>query len=207
MSHRASTPSATAPHGEATPPHTCPVWLGFLLANPLRRLFESPTTLVLPLVRPGDHVLELGPALGFFTLPVAEAIGPTGKLVCVDVQQGMLTRLRKRLDKRGLVDRAELRLCTQQDLGLDDQRQRCDLVLAIHVVHETASPAATIAALAGCVKPGGTLLLVEPAGHCSRDVFASETAAAASAGLLRIDHPRAEGRKLLTLWKRPEEPV
>jgi hypothetical protein len=41
--------------------HTCPVWIGYLLASPVRRLFESPGKMVLPLVRPGDRVLELGP--------------------------------------------------------------------------------------------------------------------------------------------------
>jgi ubiquinone/menaquinone biosynthesis C-methylase UbiE len=113
----------------------------------------------------------------------------------------MLTRLGKRLDKRGLLDRVELRQCTHQDLGLDGQR--CDLALALHVVHETVSPAATMAALARCLHPGGQLLLVEPPGHCSPELFQTEVAAAEAAGLSRTPHPRAEGRKRLALWKKP----
>ena len=186
---------------EAHPAHTCPVWIGVLLASPVRRLFENPGKLVLSLIKPGDCVLELGPALGFFTLPVAKAVGPTGKVVCVEVQERMLTRLGKRLDKRGLLDRVELRQCTHQDLGLDGQR--CDLALALHVVHETVSPAATMAALARCLNPGGQLLLVEPPGHCSPELFQTEVAAAEAAGLVRTPHPRAEGRKRLALWKKP----
>ena len=186
---------------EAHPAHTCPVWIGVLLASPVRRLFENPGKLVLSLIKPGDCVLELGPALGFFTLPVAKAVGSTGKVVCVEVQERMLTRLGKRLDKRGLLDRVELRQCTHQDLGLDGQR--CDLALALHVVHETVSPAATMAALARCLNPGGQLLLVEPPGHCSPELFQTEVAAAEAAGLSRTPHPRAEGRKRLALWKKP----
>ncbi len=146
---------------------------------------------------------KLGPALGFFTLPVAKAVGATGKVVCVEVQKSMLASLDKRLEKRGLRDRAELRLSTHQDLGLHDQRESCDLVLAIHVVHETVFPAATVTTLSRCLKPGGQLLLIEPSGHCSRELFQTEIAAAEQAGLVRTAHPRCEGRKLLALLKRP----
>jgi len=188
---------------ERKPVHTCPVWIGHLLASSLRRVFENPATMVLPLLKPKDRVLELGPALGFFTLPVAEALGPDGRLVCVDVQEGMLRRLHRRLEKRGLTGRTELRQCTHEDLGLADLEGTCDLVLALHVIHETVSPAETIKALARCLKPGGRLLLVEPPGHCSPAVFQSEVEAAGAAGLERTPHPRVEGRKNLALWQRP----
>jgi ubiquinone/menaquinone biosynthesis C-methylase UbiE len=188
---------------ESKPTHTCPVWLGRLLASPLRRLLENPAKLVLPLVGPDTQVLELGPAMGFFSLPVAQALGRDGKLICVDVQEGMLTRLRRRLEKRGLAARTELRLCTQDNLGLADLEGRCDLVLALHVVHETAAPAETIRALARCLKAGGRLLLIEPPGHCSPEVFQSEVDAALGAGLQRTPHPFAEGRKNLMLWMKP----
>ena len=147
-------------------------------------------------------MLELGPALGFFTLPIAEALGPDGKLVCVDVQEGMLRRLQGRLEKRGLAGKTELRQCTYDDLGLADLEGTCDLVLALHVVHETVAPAETFKALARCLKSGGLLLLVEPPGHCSPAVFQSEVEAAEAAGLKRTPHPRAEGRKNLALWRR-----
>ena len=190
------------PQGQARPTHTCPVWLGYLLANPLRRLVESPDKLVLPLVKPGDRVLELGPGLGFFTLPLAGAVGPSGKVVCVDVQQGMLDRLGRRLRKRGLAEHVELRLCGQDDFGLASERERCDLALAIHVVHETTSPAATLGTLAACLRPGGQLLLVEPPGHVSRKTWQGEVSVLEQTGLVRVPHPRVEGRKLLALWRK-----
>lgn len=146
------------------------------------------------------RVLELGPAMGFFSLPVAQAIGPTGRLFCVDVQDGMLKRLRRRIEKRAFDDRAELRLCSPTDLGLDDLQGACDLVLAVHVVHETSNPVATMTALARCLKPGGQLLLIEPPGHCAPELFQAEVVAADKAALVRVAHPRAEGRKNLALW-------
>jgi len=185
------------------PAHTCPVWIAYLLASPVRRMLESPADLVLSLLKPGQRVLELGPGLGFFTVPVARALQSTGKLVCVDVQQAMLERLGKRLVKRGLRDRVELRLCRQSDLGLAEERERCDLALAMHVLHETPEPAVTVRVLASCLKPGGQLLMVEPAGHCAQEVWQAENAAAEQAGLVRRPHPRCARRKLLALWQKP----
>jgi SAM-dependent methyltransferase len=190
------------PHDMIPKNHTCPVWLGYLLASPIRRLFENPAKMVLPLVEPGQRILELGPGLGFFTMPLAKAVGTDGKVACVDVQAGMLERLGKRLAKRGLQDRVELRRCGQDDLGLDDVKESFDVATAIHVVHETPSPGNTMRALAASLKKGGQLLLVEPPGHCSREMWNDEASAAERAGLVRVPHPSLEGRRMLSLWRK-----
>ncbi len=183
-------------------PHTCPVWIAHLLASPLRRLIENPDTLLLPLVRTGDKIVELGPGLGFFTVPVARAVGERGQVVCLDIQSAMLAKLGKRLAKRGLGGRVELRQCSATDLGLARDPERLDLALALHVLHETPSPAAALSALADSLKPGGHLLMVEPPGHCSLAVWQSELEAAERTGLVRVRHPVLEGRKMLALWQK-----
>lgn len=189
-------------HASSPEIHACPVWIGYLLASPLRRLFENPAKVVLPLVQPGQRILELGPGLGFFTVPLAKAVGPDGKVVCVDVQAGMLDRLGRRLAKRGLQGRVELRQCGPDDLGLDDVRGSFDVALALHVVHETPSPGQTVRALAASLKPDGQLLLVEPPGHCKRELWNDESNAAEQSGLVRVPHPSLEGRKMLALWRK-----
>lgn len=195
--------ATTDRHHDSTPkPHTCPVWLGYLLASPIRKLLENPAKLVVTLVQPGQRILELGPGLGFFTMPLAKAVGPDGKVVCVDVQAGMLERLGKRLAKRGLQGRVELRQCGHDDLGLDDVQGSFDVALALHVVHETPSPGNTIRALAASLKQDGQLLLVEPPGHCSREMWNDEVSAAAQVGLVRVPHPSLEGRRMLSLWRK-----
>ncbi len=184
-------------------PHTCPVWIAYLLASPLRRLLESPSTLVLPLVKPGDRVVELGPGLGYFTFPVARAVQDTGKVVCLEVQETMLRRLARRLQKRRLGDRVELRQCSPNDTGLDAEAGRYDLALAIHVLHETPSPKETLRALARCLKPAGKLLVAEPPGHCPTGLWQAEMTAAHDAGLIRVDHPAVPEKKMVALWRKP----
>ena len=63
-------------------PHTyvCPWWIGYLLASPVRRMFQKPETIVGPFVKRGMRILEIGPGMGFFTLPMAGMIGLEGRV-------------------------------------------------------------------------------------------------------------------------------
>jgi ubiquinone/menaquinone biosynthesis C-methylase UbiE len=191
-------PNEALPPGHR--PHVVPWWLGPLLASPVRRLLQNPERLVASLVRPGDKVLEVGPGMGFFTLPLARAVGEQGRVVCVDVQPRMLRGLSRRLEKRGLAGRVAVRQCSADGLGVSDLEGTMDLVLAIHVVHEMLAPGAALREMARALRSGGRLLLVEPAGHCPERVFQAEIDWAARAGLARIpdpDHVRPRDQKAL----------
>lgn len=74
----------------------CPFWMGYLLLCPFRRIGQNPGKILAPYVTNGATVLEVGPGMGFFTLPVAKMAGPNGKVVCVDLQEEMLAMLASR---------------------------------------------------------------------------------------------------------------
>ena len=59
--------------------HICPWWVGYLLANPLRRIFENPDKLLAPFVCNGMTVIDYGCGMGFFTIPLARLVGPKRK--------------------------------------------------------------------------------------------------------------------------------
>ena len=61
----------------------CPHWVGYLLINPLRNLFENPNKILGPFVQEGMTVLEPGCGMGYFTLPLARMVGPKGRIVAV----------------------------------------------------------------------------------------------------------------------------
>ena len=181
----------------------CPWWLGWALASPVRRWIEDPAALLGPWVAPGSRVLEVGPGMGFFTIPLAERVGPTGKVVCVDLQPRMLAGLTRRLRRRGLGDRVEIRGGEPTELGIEDLHESFDFAVLIHVLHEVPDPGATLAQMAAALRAGGRLLLVEPRGHCSDSQFAAELAAAAEAGLsLDPASPEHFGRKQRALLRR-----
>ena len=163
-------------------PHRCPWWAGHLLASPLRRWLEDPEKLLAPLVQPGMTVLDLGSAMGFFALPVARLVGENGRVICIDVEPRMIDGLRRRARRAGLSERIETVVCDEGDLGLAGRDGTLDLALAIHVLHELSDIASALRQTASALKEQGRLLVVEPKGHVSAEMFACELSAARLAG-------------------------
>ena len=163
--------------------HVCPWWIGMLMVSPIRRWFNDPEKLLQPYIREGMTVLEPGPGMGFFTLPMACMVGQSGRVIAVDVQERMLSGLRRRAAQAGLLPRIELRQASQDSLGLDDLHGQVDLVVAIAVVHEMPSEEGFFRQVAETLKPGGRLLLMEPRGHVKAAKFTHEIRSACDAGL------------------------
>jgi len=180
----------------------CPWWLGYLLASPIRRLMaDPPDKLLAPYVREGMTVLEPGPGMGFFSLELARRVGPSGRVVVVDLQPRMLEGLKRRAAKAGLLDRVDARLAAADSLGVADLAGAVDFALVFAVVHELPSVEVFFKEAAAALKTGGTLLLSEPKGHVSPDEFESELRAAADAGFEVAERPTIR-RSLAALLKK-----
>ncbi|KAA0252742.1 MAG: class I SAM-dependent methyltransferase [Acidobacteria bacterium] len=184
--------------------HVCPWWIGALLCCPVRKLVEPPGRLLGPHVRPGMTVLEPGCGMGFFSLPLARMVGPQGKVVCVDLQPKMIEGLRRRARRAGLSDRVEASVCTGADLGVERHAGRFDLAVAVHMLHEVARPEAFLAQVFAALRPGGSLLVLEPRGHVSREALEASLALAETTGFV-ASPGRAARRELSALLRKPEE--
>jgi ubiquinone/menaquinone biosynthesis C-methylase UbiE len=183
---------STVPHQQS---HRCPWWIGWLLASPVRRLMEKPEDLLSPLLTHGNRVLEVGPGMGFFTLPMAERVGAEGRIYCVDVQPQMLTGLERRLRRRHLAERVETRRCTATDLGVSDLNGTIELAVLIHVLHEVADPRRTLHDVAQVLRPNGRLLFIEPNGHVKPSLFQIELELARESGLHPIEHEKLDASR------------
>lgn len=180
----------------------CPWWVGYFLASPVRRLLENPERLFKGLVRPGMTVLEVGPGMGFFSLPLSRMVGPDGRVVCVDLQQKMIDGLRRRAQRAGLLDRIETVVCGPTDLGVDSWTRTVDLALAIHVVHEVPDAVTFLQQIFATLRPGGRLLIREPKGHVTPGQFRATTATAEAAGFIRDPEP-PPGKGLAVVLAKP----
>ena len=160
----------------------CPIWVGYLLLNPLRKLFENPDKILAPFVDEGMTVLEPGCGMGFFTLSLAQMVGPTGRVVALDVQAKMLSVLRRRAEKAGILNRIELRLVESDGLDLNDLAGAVDLVAALHMVHEVPDQALFFTEVREALKPDGKLLVIEPKGHVSQTQFEQTVVTAEKVG-------------------------
>ena len=67
-----------------------------------RAAWQRPDEVVSALgLQPGDTVCDIGSGPGYFTLRLARAVGPGGRVYAVDVEPRMLEELRGRLEVVG----------------------------------------------------------------------------------------------------------
>jgi ubiquinone/menaquinone biosynthesis C-methylase UbiE len=172
--------------------HVCPWWLTYTFDNPLRRLLHDPVRVVAPFVRPGDRVADVGCGMGHFTLGLARAVGPEGRVLAVDLQARQLAVVERRARRAGVQDRVRTRLATPGSLPLDDD---LSFVLAFWMLHEVPDLAGFLARVRDALVPGGGMLVAEPRIHVDDRMFADEMAAAREAGFavravpgIRISH-------------------
>lgn len=189
-SHHNQAVSCSTQHAHSV----CPWWLGYVLASPIRRLFEKPEELLEAIVSPGMTVLEPGCGMGFFSIPLARLVGPSGKVVCVDLQPQMIEGVRRRAAKAGLTDRIQGFVCGPTDLGIGDWAGRIDVAVAIHMLHEVPDQAGFLRQVHDALKPGGHLYVREPGGHVSPTAFESTLTTAERLGFRRIEASTARKR-------------
>ena len=168
--------------------HICPWWVGYLLISPFRHLAQAPKKILGPHVRPGMTVLDIGCAMGFFSLDAAKLAGPQGRVICVDLQPKMIQVLKRRAAKAGLSGRIVPRLCSTASLEIEDLQGQVDLALAFNVVHEVPDRDRFLAQVKQTLKPDGRLLLAEPSFHVRRKDFGQTVSASQRAGFRLIEH-------------------
>ena len=168
------------------PEHICPWWMGYLLTCPIRRWLQDPEKILSPYITEGMTVLDIGPGMGFFTIPAARMVGNGGKVIAVDVQSRMLKPLVKRAEKAGVADRVVTKLIEPDSIGVSDP---IDFCLLFNVVHEVPDAAALFSQIKAILKPRGKVLLVEPGWHVSEQEFQETLGLASNAGLKVIGKP------------------
>ena len=139
-------------------------------------------------------VIDVGCAMGFFSLPMAEMVGPGGKVICIDLQEKMVQGLYRKAKKKNLLGSIEARVCRNDSLNVDDLENTADFVLAAAVIHEVPDAASFLAELYGVVKEGGKLLVVEPSGHVSEQAFRATVDAAVKCGFTILENSESRRR-------------
>jgi predicted methyltransferase len=129
------------------------------LTRPDRDAEEQPDRVVRELgIAPGSIVADLGAGVGYFTWRMARAVGDEGKVIAVDIQPGMLERLKQNLAERD-IHNVEMVLGTEDDPRLPNDQ--VDLVLLVDVYHELQQPELTMEHVRQSLKPGGRVVFIE----------------------------------------------
>jgi len=179
-------------------PHVCPVERSGSLDNKLRKLFQDPKKLLKPYIRKGMTVLEVGCGPGFFTLDMAEMVGESGKIIAVDIQEGMLEKVKSKTTGTPLAHRIKLHKCNETSLGISEH---VDFVLLFYMVHEVPDKPNFFSQLSSILKPNGQILVAEPPFHVSDKKFKQMQQQAKDQGLINLQGPRMLFSKTAILKK------
>lgn len=167
--------------------HPCPWWACFTFDNFLRRMVHKPEEILQPYITHGMKILDVGPGMGFFTIPLARMAGEKGHVVAADVQPQMLHRIMKRAEKAGLADRITPHLCREKAMEL---HEHFDFALAFWMVHEVPGQEGFFQELYALLKPSGKLLISEPTIHVTQKMFFKSMEVAADNGFRVLEHPK-----------------
>lgn len=124
-----------------------------------RAAWQRPDDVVAMLqLRPGDTVADVGAGPGYFTVRLARAVGPLGRVFAVEVVPEMVGALRQRLDRARL---GNVTVVTARDDDPLLPPASCDAVLVVNTFHHFPDGAAYLRRLAASLRPGGRILDVD----------------------------------------------
>ena len=159
--------------------HDCPWWLCFTFDNIFRKLIHDPYKMLSPYIKEGDTILDVGPGMGYFTIPMAKMAGVKGRVIAADIQKRMLLALKKRAQQAGVEKRVIGHLSSKDSLYI---KEKVNFILAFWMVHEVPDRKRFLNELFSALKDNGTFLLVEPPFHVTKANFAKTVNLAEQAG-------------------------
>lgn len=128
-------------------------------AIPGRALWQKPAKVIETLeIREGDQVADLGTGKGYF-LPFLAAVGPSGKVFAVDVEEDIIEALENRIAEEGYHN-VETVLGEYDDPLLPDTA--IDLVLIVNTYHHIENRSDYFSRLRHDLKPNGRVAIIDP---------------------------------------------
>jgi len=130
-----------------------------VMESPSRAEWQKPEEVLAALgLQRGQIACDIGAGPGYFTLRLANVVGPSGRVYAVDVEPGMLAALLERLEKTTARNVTPV-LSLPDDPLLPDGL--CDLVLIVDTYHHFPDGEAYLRRLARTLAPRGRIANVD----------------------------------------------
>lgn len=129
------------------------------LDRPERMTWLPPAEVLLALgLKAGESVADIGAGTGYFTLPMAKAVGSSGRVYAVDAQPEMLEFLRQKLDT---TVNANIELIHAEADATRLPDASCDLVFLANVWHEFDDRLAVLREARRVLKDAGRIAILD----------------------------------------------
>jgi len=182
-------------HGFLLFNRVCPVGSAWVLDNFFRRWIHNPKKIFNGLVKEGMTVLDVGCGPGLFSIAMAEMVGKSGKVIAADLQDGMLEKVKSKLNESNKAI-IKLHKCQEDRIGVTE---KVDFVLVFYVLHEVPSQEGFLREIKTILKPGGRVLIIEPNFHVTKKAFEQSIDTAISVGLRCEQGPKVFGSRSVLL--------
>ena len=119
---------------------------------------KSPQIMKALAFKPGERVADIGAGSGYFTFQVAEAVGPTGSVLALDIAPEMLEYLDLRVKARQATN------VTLRKVASDDPQLApgsVDTILMIDAIHYVKDRTAYAKKLLPGLAPGGRVVIID----------------------------------------------
>lgn len=130
--------------------------LAALPAEAITNSFGCGNPLAFAEVKAGDTVLDLGSGAGIDLLLAARKVGPTGKVIGIDMTDAMIAKAKENI-ATAKVHNAEVRKGIIEDLPIEDAS--IDFVISNCVINLSPHKEKVFREIARVLKPGGTMIV------------------------------------------------
>ena len=108
-------------------------------------------------IRPEDHVLDVGTGTGVVAFRAAEKVGDRGRVVGIDLSEGMLAAANSKVARLGLAERIEFRQMDAENLQFPDAT--FDIAVSLFALLHFPDPLTALKEIYRVLKPGGRLVV------------------------------------------------
>jgi len=127
--------------------------------DPARDAWQRPEEVVRVMeIAPGATVADLGAGTGYFEKHLSKAVGPTGRVLALDIEETMVRYMRDRAAREGLTN-VEARAVAVDDPGLAPGT--VDRILIVDTWHHIPDRPTYGRKLAAALRQGGAVFVVD----------------------------------------------
>jgi len=130
-----------------------------LLDSKFRKLFHNPEKILKPYIKKNMTALDFGCGPGVFSIEIAKLMEGTGKVISVDMQEGMLEIIKRKIAGKIYEKNIVLHKCTQNSINVKDN---IDFLLLFYVVHEVPNKENMFDEILPLINKNGLIMIVEP---------------------------------------------